>query len=146
VASRPPQWDRTPEILVWWKGRADNGDLMLLLAHLLSLADDWRDARVTLASITPDPAAVPGLEADLQTLLDESRISASVEVLEQDPTVSVVDTIHIRSRGAALVFVGLARVEEGQEEAYAESILQLVGELPHVILVRNGDPHRGRLV
>jgi len=146
VASRPPQWDRTPEILVWWKGRADNGDLMLLLAHLLSLADDWRDARVTLASITPDPAAVPGLEADLQTLLDESRISASVEVLEQDPTVSVVDTIHIRSRGAALVFVGLAQVEQGQEAAYAESILQLVGELPHIILVRNGDPHRGRLV
>lgn len=146
VASKPPTGDPRPEIIVWWKGREDNGDLMLLLAHLLSLAPDWRDARVTLASITADPASVPGLEADLGRLLEDGRITATVEVLVQDPTVSVVDTIHIRSRGAALVFAGLASVAEGQERAYADSVVSLVSELPRVILVRNGGPHRGRLV
>jgi len=146
VSSRPPAGTDSPEILVWWKGRAQNGDLMLLLAHLLSLADDWRNATVTLASITPDPAAVPGLESDLNGLLEVGRIDARVEVLVQDPTVSAIDTIHIRSRGAALVFLGMAAVENGEEAAYASAVLQLVSELPRVILVRNGGPHSGQLV
>ncbi len=146
VRNTPPPDLKEPELIVWWKGRAQNGDLMLLLAHLLSLAEDWRGARITLASITHDPAAVAGLEADLNQLLENGRISASVEVLVQEPYVSVLDTIHVRSRGAAVVFLGLAEVREGDEPAYAESVLKLVSELPSVILVRNGGPFQGRLV
>jgi hypothetical protein len=146
VASAPEKDLKKPEIIVWWKGRALNGDLMLLMAHLLSLADEWRSARLTLASISSDPAAIPGLEADLRKLLESGRISASVEVLLQEPYSSVVDTIHVRSRGAALVFVGLADVPEEDERDYADAVLTLVSELPRVILVRNGGPFQGRLV
>jgi len=144
--STPPAGMARPEILIWWKGKAHNGDLMLLLAHLLSLADDWRGAHLTLASITADPTAVPELKADVHRLLEDGRITANVEVLVQDPAQTVVDTIHIRSRAAALVFLGLADVAEGEERAYADSVLNLVSELPRAILVRNGGRFRGRLV
>ena len=146
VGSRPSVQVGEPELLVWWKGKEHNGDLMLLLAHLLSLADDWRGARITLASITSDPAEVREVETGLRRLLEDGRIEASVEVIVQEPYVAVVDTIHVRSREAALVFVGLADVPEAHEAAYAESVLSLVSELPRVILVRNGGPFRGRLV
>ncbi|MBO85837.1 MAG: Na-K-Cl cotransporter [Deltaproteobacteria bacterium] len=146
VQSAPPPGIKEPEIIVWWKGRAQNGDLMLLLAHLLSLSDDWRRSRITLASISSDPAAVPKVTADLRRLLESGRITASVEVLVQDPVISIVDTIHVRSREAALVFLGLAEVSAGDERAYADSIHALVDELPRAILVRNGGPFRGRLV
>lgn len=146
VRSTPPTRMAEPEIIVWWKGRAQNGDLMLLLAHLLSLAEDWRRARITLASISADPASVPSVQADLRGLLKSGRITASVEVLVQDPVISVVDTIHVRSRDAALVFLGLADVAEGEERDYADAVLTLVDELPRAILVRNGGPFQGRLV
>ena len=149
VGSRPPKLPgltRPPEILVWWKGREANGDMMLLMAHLLSLADDWRGAKVTLASITDDPASVAELDREHRKLLEDGRITAEVEVLVRDPYVSVIDTIHIRSRRSALVFVGLAQVEGGQELAYADHLMDLLAELPRVILVRNGGPFRGSLV
>jgi len=149
VGSRPPEAPglASPiEILVWWKGLESNGDMMLLLAHLLSLADAWRGARVTLASITDDPAAVPKLDRDLRTLLEDGRITADVEVLVREPYVSVIDTIHIRSRRSSLVFLGLAQVEAGDELTYARQLLDLLAELPRVIIVRNGGPFRGRLV
>ena len=82
----------------------------------------------------------------MRGLLKSGRITASVEVLVQDPVISVVDTIHVRSRDAALVFLGLADVAEGEERAYADAVLTLVDELPRAILVRNGGPFRGRLV
>jgi hypothetical protein len=149
VGSRPPtlpELSGPPELLVWWKGLESNGDMMLLMAHLLSLAGQWRGAKVTLASITDDPAGVPRLEQDLRKLLEDGRIKADVELVVRDPSVSVIDTLHIRSRRSALVFVGLAQVDSGEELAYASQLLELLSELPRVILVRNGGPFRGRLV
>ena len=149
VGSRPPklaEHSGPPEILVWWKGLESNGDMMLLMAHLLSLAGQWRGAKVTLASITDDPAGASKLEEDLRQLLEVGRIKADVELLVRDPTVSVIDTLHIRSRRSALVFVGLAQVDPGDELAYASQLLELLLELPRVILIRNGGPFRGRLV
>ena len=36
---------------LWWGGLQNNGDLMLLLAHLLRLNPEWSDSRLTVRSI-----------------------------------------------------------------------------------------------
>lgn len=147
ATSTPPvDHDGPVELLVWWKGLEHNGDLMLLLAHLLQQSDPWRGATVTLASITGDATAVDALQSDLDALLEASRIEATGEVLLREPYETVVDAIHRRSRSAAMVFVGLPSVEAGEEHAAVERLLTLLSELPRAVVVRNGGPFRGRLV
>ncbi len=36
---------------LWWGGQQNNGDLMLLLAHLLRLNTEWQGARLIVRSI-----------------------------------------------------------------------------------------------
>ena len=43
--------ERIRTLDVWWSGQEDNGDLMLLLAHLLSRSDGWRRSTINLKTI-----------------------------------------------------------------------------------------------
>lgn len=131
---------------VWWKGREHNGDLMLLLAHLLSISPAGAGAPVVLTSVATSLAEQDELERELNALLESSRISAAVEVVRPAADQTVVDVIHAHSQGAAMVFLGLADVPVGEEEAYAASMVTLAAGLPAVAFVRNGGPFRGRLV
>lgn len=134
------------EVLVWWKGKEQNGDLMLLLAHLLTLSAEWRGARITLCTVVPDQAAAAAHRTQVESSLAESRIEVTVEPVLQQPGQSVQDAIKARSGQADLVFLGLAKVPPGAEEGYADRLIELLADLPSAILVRNGSPFQGRLV
>jgi amino acid transporter len=131
---------------VWWKGRAHNGDLMLLLAHLLSIAPDGESGPVVVSSVATSDADRDELTRELQVLLENSRIGAEVAVVQAEEGQSVVEVIQAHSQGAAMVFLGLADVPTGEEESYARSMIALAEGLPSVAFVRNGGPFRGRLV
>lgn len=145
---RPDQNDgpRARRIVVWWKGRHSNGDLMLLLAHLLTSSDHWRTARIELKSVVDDESLVAPIQGELASLLGDGRIAAHVEVLVRSPDQAVAGVIRGASAGADLVFLGLAAPPTGQERAYAEGLMRLMEDLPNTILVRNAGPFRGRLV
>lgn len=138
--------DGTPTIVVWWKGREHNGDLMLLLAHLLRAGREWRTASIVLKSVVATVAEADERRSEFSELLPDIRIDAEVEVIVHDDDTSVADVIRTGSAGADLVFLGMAVPEEGAEPAYAESIVTLVEGLPEVLLVHNAGPFRGRLV
>lgn len=134
------------EILVWWAGKEQNGDMMLLLAHLLTVDDDWRRARITLVSVVPDEAAAAERKSQVEAGLAHTRIQAEVEAIVKPAGQSVTDLIHARSRDSDLVFLGLPLVQAGDEAVAAERLLHLVDGLPSTILVRSAGPFRGQLV
>jgi thioredoxin-like negative regulator of GroEL len=134
------------EILVWWAGKEQNGDMMLLLAHLLTVDDDWRRARITLVSVVPDDAAAVERKSQVEAGLADTRIQATVEAIVKPPGQSVTDLIHQRSRDCDLVFLGLPLVQAGDEAVAAERLLRLVDGLRSTVLVRSAGPFRGRLV
>ena len=134
------------DILVWWAGKEQNGDMMLLLAHLLTVDDEWRSARITLVSVVPDEQTAAERVEQVEFGLAHTRIQAAVEAVVQPAGRSVTDVICERSRGADLVFLGLPLVEAGEEEAAAGRLLALVDGLPSTVLVRSAGPFRGRLV
>lgn len=134
------------EILVWWAGKEQNGDMMLLLAHLLTVDDEWRRAHITLVSVVPDQQTATERVAQVEAGLADTRIRAEVEAVVQPVDRSVTDVIHERSRGCELVFLGLPLVEAGEEDGAAGRLLTLVDGLPDTILVRSAGPFRGRLV
>jgi potassium/chloride transporter 4/5/6 len=137
---------RRRTIHIWWGGLQRNGDLMLLLAYLLSRNAEWRNARIRILSIASNQMAKEQTERFLATLIPEIRIDAEIDVKIKPEGVSVRETIHAESAGVDLVILGLAIPEEGQEAVYAKRIAELAEDLPSFFFVHNGSLFIGELV
>ena len=132
---------------LWWGGLQNNGDLMLLLAHLLRLNSEWIDARLTVRSIARSEAERDSQHAGLAELLAENRIEADTEVLyEPDPDRDVAEILHERSARADVVFLGLMIPPFGDEVRYAERLEQLAEGFKTTIFVRNAGRFAGDLL
>jgi hypothetical protein len=66
-----------PEFPGWWSGMQHNGDLMLLLAHLITRNPEWRDARIRVLSVASNEHMKANTERYLEWLIPEFRISAA---------------------------------------------------------------------
>jgi hypothetical protein len=145
------RWAHEPgqqkKIDLWWGGLQNNGDLMLLLAHLLRLNPEWVDARLTLRSIARSEAERDSQNAGLAELLSETRIEAEAEVLyEPDANRDVADIMHERSGRADVVFLGLMMPPFGEETRYAERLEHLAAGFRTTIFVRNAGRFAGDLL
>ncbi len=137
---------RTRRIDVWWGGRQNNGDMLLLLAHLLSLNPEWRGGKINIKSFARDEEEREKTQDGLARMIPEIRIKAETEVCLFQEGQTISEQIKERSRGAEVVFLGLAVPEVGKEEAYARRLLKLVPDLPNVVLVKNSSYFAGDLV
>ena len=79
-------------------------------------------------------------------MLTSSRIDAETEISLRSEGVDVAEIIHKRSADADVVFLGLHEPAPDEEEAYAAHLEHLVGDLPTVMLVRNGSAFAGELL
>jgi len=134
------------ELVVWWKGKEHNGDLMLLLAHLLALSKGASQYSITLKSIATTNKQAADIRNGFQTMLEEIRIEGRVEVVVKGENDVIVEMLRRHSRGADIVFMGLALPEIYQEQAYANRLIDMLEGLPKTVLVYNAGPFRGRLV
>lgn len=131
---------------LWWRGREHNGDLMLLLAHLLKLNRKWSRASIHMHTIVRDESRRAPMKEALEALVAETRIRAHTHVTVKDPDKSVADTIHAASSDADVVFLGIGLPAPGEEREAAMRVNQLVEGLPPTILVHNAGPFAGQLV
>lgn len=116
---------------VWWRGH-QNGELMLLLAHLLTLNVPWREHTIRLLRAIPNDAGKKETHEHLIALIDSSRIRATAHVIvAKDPR----EAIQQSSCEAAIVFLGFEAPAEGQEQSFVNSIEQWAGDLPRIVLV-----------
>jgi len=125
------------QIDIWWGGLERNGDLMLLLAHLLQLEPVWEDARIFVRSIVADQEEKARMEARLAFLIPESRIHANIAVVVRPPGQSIGQIMRTHSRNATLVLVGLMDPGPGREPEYVRRLAELTDDLPTTIFVRN---------
>ncbi|MEZ4319041.1 MAG: Na-K-Cl cotransporter [Myxococcota bacterium] len=135
-----------PRLVVWWAGRENNGDLMLLLAHLVTMTREWRNATIELKTIVGDGPSAREQQKDFAGMLPSIRIDVDVDVVVRGADESVHDIIQRDSAGAALVFLGMKVPPRGEEGPYAETLDALLRKLPDTLLVHNAGPFRGRLV
>jgi amino acid transporter len=134
------------EIHVWWGGLQRNSDLMMLLAWLLTRNSAWRRAKIRVMSAASTDMMRTQTEAYLTNLIPGIRIEAEPQVVVKPEGASVADLIHKQSANAAAVLLGLATPKAGEEEAYAERLESLAGELPVVFFVKNASVFVGELV
>jgi len=137
---------RERTVHVWWGGLQRNGDLMLLLAYLLTRNSSWRGARVEVLSIATTEMMKTQTEKNLRTLIPAIRIDAEPRVIIKPKGVRVSELIREESAGADVVFLGLATPDEGEEAAYAERLVELGEGLRAVFYVKNASLFIGELL
>ncbi|MBN1916714.1 MAG: amino acid permease [Verrucomicrobia bacterium] len=137
---------RRKRIDIWWRGKQHNGDMMLLLAHLLTLNAEWRGAQICVKSIAVSEIAQGETERGLAALLPEARIQAESKVILKPEDKTILDIMHEESADADLVFMGLADVEAGKEIEYAQRLTDMTAGFPTVVLVKNSSLFVGELV
>ncbi len=116
---------------VWWRGH-QNGDLMLLLAHLLAKSDAWRGRPIRLLRVIESEAGRRAVHEHLVQVIETARIRAVPEVVVcADPQ----DAIQRWSRSAAIVFLGFEAPEEGDEAEFVQRMEHWAGDLPRVVFV-----------
>lgn len=145
------RWAHEPgqekRIDLWWGGLQNNGDLMLLLAHLLRLNPEWSDTRLTVRSIARSETERDSQHQGLAELLAENRIDARTEVLyEPDTDRDVAEILHSHSASADIVFLGLMIPAFGDEVRYAERLEELASGFRTTIFVRNAGRFAGDLL
>lgn len=134
------------KIHIWWGGLERNGDLMLLLAYLLTRNAEWRDAGIRVLSIASNDLMKAKTERFLQQLIPEIRINAEVDVMVKPADKTVKEMILAESATADLVLLGLAAPPQGEEEAYARRLCEMVEGLPSCFFVHNGSLFIGELL
>ncbi len=116
---------------VWWRGQK-NGELMVLLAHLLTLNPEWRTRQIRLLRVIDNPAGRDEVKQHLKELIDSARIQATPQVVvENDPH----DAIQQVSESSGLTIFGFEPPEEGAEVGFWEAINGWAGRLPRVLFV-----------
>ena len=75
----PSKGDQPPRIDIWWRGKQVNGDLMLLLAHLLTSNPGWVRARLVVRSVCEAGEDKAALKAALDQLVEDTRIRAETD-------------------------------------------------------------------
>ncbi|MCA9216960.1 MAG: amino acid permease [Planctomycetales bacterium] len=125
-------WQAPPGTIdVWWRGRK-NGELMLLLAHLLTTNNEWRSRPIRLLRVIENEAGKEEVLKHLVGLAETARIKARAGVIVSD---NPIRGIHEHSRYASLVLLGFEAPEEGDEEAFYRRMESLAGDLPRVVFV-----------
>ncbi|MBN2580560.1 MAG: amino acid permease [Pirellulales bacterium] len=125
-------WEAPPGTLdVWWRD-LENGELMLLLAHLLTKNDEWRQRPIRLLRVIENAAGREEVLRHLTELIDSSRIRATPEVVIDSDVYRAIQT---NSQNAAIVFMGFNAPAEGEEKSFFDRMERLADNLPRVVFV-----------
>ena len=147
IHSNPPRGPRKfDRIDVWWRGKNNNGDLMLMLAYLLTLGPRWKNATIYIRSIATTDFTKTDIEESLENLIESVRIRAKQDVITLPEDTSVIDLMHETSKDADMVFVGMMTADPGKEEDYAKRLTNIIEDMPTTVLVRNSGPFQGKLL
>ncbi|NDV61798.1 amino acid permease [Puniceicoccales bacterium CK1056] len=132
---------------VWWRGKQYNGDMMLLLGHLLTLNTDWKDGKIRLRTIVANKRGEKeAVTYALNELIQEARIPADIEVFTMDQSTHLFDLMQSHSRNADLVFMGLKIPEDIELFEYADTLFKLGNRFSNIVFVRNAGKFAGELI
>src|SRR6056297_259876 len=72
------------KIDIWWGGTDNNGDLMMILAYMLTLNPEWKQARINIRKVTSRSGEQSNISEAINSSLQEARIDADIEVILKD--------------------------------------------------------------
>ncbi len=131
---------------IWWRGKHSNGDLMLLLAYLLNLNNNWERAKIVIQTIIVEETDVEFMHNILEKMIQDIRIEAEPKVIVKPRDKSVTEIIHEYSKDADIVFMGFNLPEPGGESDYSDRLDELSHGLKTTVFVLNGEEFAGEMI
>jgi len=120
---------------IWWGGLESNGDLMLLLAYLIRLNNEWAKMTINIFSVVETEEEKRQSENHIQKSIFDARINANVNLILRGNR-DFISILHQKSTDADLVFLGLAhRIVDF--DTTINSIDIMIGKLKAVVFVQN---------
>ena len=122
---------------VWWGGRSGNGDLMLLLAHIISQSPGWEGASIRLLQTLPRGEGREQTEAHLRALLDRVRVNAEPVVVVPPRGERFPDTVQTWSRETDLTLLGMNRPDAEDRASYGNQLNGWLSGVGTVLLIHS---------
>ena len=117
---------------------------MLAFSYLLQTSANWIGTELVLKSIVETAKEKEGVLKYLHEFVGRSRIQASVQVYVKDEKNFTFDEIRKYSKGAGIVFFGMAAPDENDSpEAYSNYYRQLqknTDNFPQLAYILSGEP------
>ncbi len=120
---------------IWWGGQENNGDLMLLLAYMLQLNQNYRHAKIVIRSLVRTEEEQEAMQRGIRAVLPKSRIRAEVDVTISDQPFQQV--LLQKSAEAEIVMLGLPQLDPANIEGKVDQMDELCRRLPATIFVQN---------
>jgi amino acid transporter len=131
---------------IWWRGKQRNGDMMLLLSHLLSLNTEWRNANIYIRTIINSEKNREAMRERLESFISDLRINAEADLIVNNKHLGFAEIMNRESQNTDVTFLGLKLPEEDDLDGYAESLFRMAKGNSSFIFVRNASPYRGKLI
>lgn len=123
---------------IWWGGQQKNRNLMILLAHLLNLNQEWKDCEIRLNMCIKDTSAQDKAYENLTRFLEDVRIKAIPHIIPYNQDKEAIwDIIIENSDQTDLVILGIGDPEKGGEEVFMKRMDSLLNRLPTTLLVKS---------
>src|SRR6056297_26111 len=121
---------------IWWGGADNNGDLMMILAYMLTLNPEWQHARINIREVIDHPGQQSGISEAITRSLKEARIEADIEVIIKKGR-SFPEILKAYSADSDIVMLGLKYTEKEEEEEHSQKIDQLSSVGKVCVFVQN---------
>ena len=123
------------QIDVWWRGGANNGNLVLSLIKFIRTSYDWRNVVVRLMIINNEKERKKQIVRDTRKVLENMRMYAEIRIINNENRMPINQVIKKESAKADLIFLGIADVQEGNEMEFIERADYLYKDLGTIVLV-----------
>ncbi len=126
-----PDETKPRRIDIWWRGK-ENGSLMVIASHLLTLNYKWSGVKIRLLRmIQKEEGRDPATHA-LKELVNSARIDADVQVIVSGSPFKEV--LHRHSSDASVVFLGFVMPEEEEAFEFQARYEEMLSGLPTTLL------------
>lgn len=133
------------DLHLWWHpAHKENGDLMLVIAYMLTCNSLWKNAKICLKVLVDTEFRRQHAFEQFQELARIRRLPLDIDVLvATDPAQDYLKYVSSFSKNASIVFLSLAPPSEGESieeyNAYLKSMINFSQEFPSVALVLSSE-------
>ena len=126
-----PEKATSKRVDIWWRGK-DNGSLMVLASHLLTLNFEWSDTKIRLLRMIQNEEGREPATHALKEMVEAARIDADVQVIVSESPFK--DVLHRHSSDASVVFLGFILPDEEEAEQFQSRYEEMLSGLPTTLL------------
>ena len=126
-----PHTPHPRRIDIWWRGK-DNGSLMIIVSHLLTLNYEWRNAKIRLLRVIQNEEGRRPATQALEDMINRARIDANAQVIVSESPFAEV--LHRHSSDASVVFLGFVLPEEEEAMHFQSRYEEMLSDMPTALL------------